>query len=261
MFPLMMIPSMLLATGPQPTVPPPVANTSPTARYWLAADDTYLRPGEDTYIYLWIEYKPGPNAPVFYKEYPAKVLWHAFVDASILCDQPWPDTYLVGVKSITQNYQGQLLEYQGTLFEDGIFAIHFINAEPGSGKPGYAKTPMWLYVFRFIPKNFDHQVYTFTIDLSKTFMALEVPALNKYFPNVQYAQWPHTGEPPAEPLRIRTGPACFADCLSDGTLNIDDFICFQTLFAVGDMKADCDADGQLLIDDFICFQTAYTLGC
>ena len=56
------------------------------------------------------------------------------------------------------------------------------------------------------------------------------------------------------------GP-CYPDCDSSGALNIDDFICFQTYFAIGDPYADCDASGGLDIDDFICFQTFYALGC
>jgi hypothetical protein len=56
-------------------------------------------------------------------------------------------------------------------------------------------------------------------------------------------------------------PACPADCDASGTLNIDDFICFQTLFVLGDPAADCDASGTLNIDDFICFQTLFVLGC
>ncbi len=56
-------------------------------------------------------------------------------------------------------------------------------------------------------------------------------------------------------------PSCFADCDASGTLTIDDFICFQTLFAIGDPAADCDASGTLSIDDFICFQTLFALGC
>jgi hypothetical protein len=54
---------------------------------------------------------------------------------------------------------------------------------------------------------------------------------------------------------------CVADCDVSGTLNIDDFICFQTNFALGDPSADCDASGSLNIDDFICFQTFFALGC
>ncbi len=56
------------------------------------------------------------------------------------------------------------------------------------------------------------------------------------------------------------GP-CYPDCDSSGALNIDDFICFQTYFAIGDPYADCDASGGLNIDDFICFQTYYAIGC
>jgi len=64
------------------------------------------------------------------------------------------------------------------------------------------------------------------------------------------------------PLQIQIVAAtCLADCDGSGSLNIDDFICFQTNFALGDPAADCDASGQLDIDDFICFQTAFVLGC
>jgi hypothetical protein len=54
---------------------------------------------------------------------------------------------------------------------------------------------------------------------------------------------------------------CQPDCDENGTLNIDDFICFQTLFALGDPAADCDGSSSLNIDDFICFQTLFALGC
>ncbi len=57
------------------------------------------------------------------------------------------------------------------------------------------------------------------------------------------------------------GTACYPDCDVSGTLNIDDFICFQTFFAIGDVYADCDLSGNLNIDDFICFQTFYAIGC
>jgi Metallo-peptidase family M12B Reprolysin-like len=55
--------------------------------------------------------------------------------------------------------------------------------------------------------------------------------------------------------------SCDPDCDSNGSLTIDDFICFQTLFALGDPAADCDTSGSLSIDDFICFQTLFALGC
>jgi hypothetical protein len=56
-------------------------------------------------------------------------------------------------------------------------------------------------------------------------------------------------------------PKCYADCDGDGSLSIDDFICFQTFFALQDPYADCDGDGSLSIDDFICFQTFFAIGC
>ncbi len=54
---------------------------------------------------------------------------------------------------------------------------------------------------------------------------------------------------------------CTVDCDASGSLTIDDFVCFQTFFVLGDAKADCDASGSLTIDDFICFQTSFVLGC
>ncbi len=56
-------------------------------------------------------------------------------------------------------------------------------------------------------------------------------------------------------------PDCYADSDASGDLGIDDFITFQTLFALGDPTADCDVSGNLGIDDFICFQTAFAIGC
>ncbi len=55
--------------------------------------------------------------------------------------------------------------------------------------------------------------------------------------------------------------SCYPDCDESGSLDIDDFICFQTRFAINDPAADCDANASLDIDDFICFQTAFAIGC
>lgn len=52
----------------------------------------------------------------------------------------------------------------------------------------------------------------------------------------------------------------FSDMDSSGALNIDDFITFQTFFALGDPAADLDANCALNIDDFITFQTLFALG-
>jgi hypothetical protein len=65
----------------------------------------------------------------------------------------------------------------------------------------------------------------------------------------------------ANKVTLQVVASCYSDCDADGALTIDDFICFQTYFALGDPIADCDADGVLTIDDFICFQTFFALGC
>ncbi len=70
------------------------------------------------------------------------------------------------------------------------------------------------------------------------------------------------GSPPQALMWTRWNkPVCLPDCDQSGELDIDDFICFQTLYAIGDPKADCDQSGGLDINDFICFQTAYAIGC
>ena len=55
--------------------------------------------------------------------------------------------------------------------------------------------------------------------------------------------------------------ACYADCDGNGALSTSDFVCFQTLYALGDPYADCDSSGEQNIDDFICFQTLFAVGC
>ncbi len=62
-------------------------------------------------------------------------------------------------------------------------------------------------------------------------------------------------------FEMQTDAACYPDCDGDSALSIDDFICFQTFFALGDPYADCDGDSALSIDDFICFQTFFAIGC
>ena len=54
---------------------------------------------------------------------------------------------------------------------------------------------------------------------------------------------------------------CYADCNGDGTLNLSDFGCFTTKFALGDPYADCNGDQVLNLSDFGCFTTRFALGC
>ena len=54
---------------------------------------------------------------------------------------------------------------------------------------------------------------------------------------------------------------CYPDCNADGSLNLADFGCFSTRFALGDAYADCNADGVRNLADFGCFTTKFALGC
>ncbi len=54
---------------------------------------------------------------------------------------------------------------------------------------------------------------------------------------------------------------CYPDCTQDGVLNVNDYACFQTSFALGNTYADCNSDNLRDINDYICFQTRFALGC
>ena len=62
-------------------------------------------------------------------------------------------------------------------------------------------------------------------------------------------------------MDLGTIALCMADCNRDGFLNLADFGCFQTKFALGDPYADCNGDGVRNLADFGCFQTKFALGC
>ena len=56
-------------------------------------------------------------------------------------------------------------------------------------------------------------------------------------------------------------PPCYPDCNADGSLNLSDFGCFQTKFALADPYADCNGDTTLNLSDFGCFTTKFAQGC
>ncbi len=62
-------------------------------------------------------------------------------------------------------------------------------------------------------------------------------------------------------LTIISGCGCYPDCDGNAALNVNDYICFQTKFALGDPYADCDNNGVRNVNDYICFQTKFALGC
>ena len=56
-------------------------------------------------------------------------------------------------------------------------------------------------------------------------------------------------------------PECYPDCNGDATLNLADFGCFTTRFALAAQYADCNGDGVRNLSDFGCFTTKFALGC
>ena len=55
--------------------------------------------------------------------------------------------------------------------------------------------------------------------------------------------------------------SCYPDCNGDGQLNLSDFGCFTTQFALAMAYADCNGDGIRNLADFGCFTTKFALGC
>jgi hypothetical protein len=76
-------------------------------------------------------------------------------------------------------------------------------------------------------------------------------------------EWANIADPELAPGTVD----CFANCDGSTTapvLNVNDFICFQNLFATGRIDANCDestAAPVLNINDFICFQNKFAQGC
>lgn len=54
---------------------------------------------------------------------------------------------------------------------------------------------------------------------------------------------------------------CYADCDSNGTLNIFDYICFGNAYSASDEYANCDNNCDFNIFDYICFGAAYADAC
>jgi hypothetical protein len=76
-----------------------------------------------------------------------------------------------------------------------------------------------------------------------------------------YDQWVLLGRSAPTEMDLGTIQLCDADCNRDGLLNLADFGCFQTKFALNDPAADCNRDGLLNLADFGCFQAKFAVGC
>ena len=72
---------------------------------------------------------------------------------------------------------------------------------------------------------------------------------------------PTPGQPVGLASYRRTCEPCYPDCNDDGQLNLSDFGCFTTKFALADPYADCNGDAALNLSDFGCFTTKFALAC
>ena len=66
---------------------------------------------------------------------------------------------------------------------------------------------------------------------------------------------------------LGSGAPCYANCDASTLnpfLNVNDYICFNNKFAIGDPYANCDAstfNPVLNVNDYICFNNKFAIGC
>lgn len=232
------------------------------ARHWFTVDNQVIRPGEKVMVTWWVEFRPGVKDGILYdpsgnQGYPATVLFFENASGDITVNSDIPGKLLTGMLNPEMCGWGQLA---GTVVGNTIALAAPSNYYNGCNPKPTTKNPLWLLKFWWIPQAYVKGSATFSMQMSATSrVAVEVPSLKKYFPTHAYMFFTAIPPPPIDV--IVTDEVCIADCDKNDSLDIDDFVCYQTLYAIGDPKADCDSDGKLLIDDFICFQTAYAIGC
>ncbi len=93
-------------------------------------------------------------------------------------------------------------------------------------------------------------------DLTRTLMGFDPDAPVPVPPAAYPVDFVDGGPGPATVMVL-----CYPDCNADGLLNLADFGCFQTKFALGDPYADCNGDALLNLADFGCFQSKFAIAC
>jgi hypothetical protein len=227
------------------------------AHFWVEVSDTILTPGESVEFTIWMEFEPKAPAIVFYAGADRQIagfgrlMWGAIFLAQV-------ENGVIGAwnNSVWHNPDFGLTDYDQLPNKIDIYRLD--NFHPYENPEATKANPLWLLNGKWTPGSYESTTVVFDLKVwEQTLIAAYTPPNNMAYPwfPVQY----YTSHTPTT-IKIRP-EACVADCDASGSLDIDDFVCFQTCFAVGDMAADCDGDGQLLIDDFICFQTSFAIGC
>jgi hypothetical protein len=219
---------------------------------YATLDKSTLLPGESVKVSMWAKLEPGVGTPVQYINqvgtWDATVWAYRSAHFNLLVNGPdgnWVEGF---------QYNKDLFKVAGPLYGNNILGgIALIQQAPIKTQAD----PILLCTTAWKPKTYPPNT---TVDFTMQWIGggnifVDVPALG----GQGVVAWNKALG--ASAVLTIVDDSCVPDCDGSTWLDIDDFICFQTLFAIGDPKADCDADGQLLIDDFICFQTLYALGC
>ena len=222
--------------------------------HWFEVNNKIVRPGESVTITWWFRFTPGPGEPFTYQGYPATVVYLNRYIADLLVTTTVDGQAFLG--SVNDGFE----EADWTYAEGNN--IYYIEAKnKGIWTKPNVDNPLWAYVYGWKPKVYENAPASVTVNPKFNLLALEVPALNKFFPLLAMFEVSRHTIKPLE-FEISDVP-CLADCNDDLELNIDDFICFTTNFATNVFSAgtDCDQNNKLDINDFICFQTNFVLGC
>ncbi len=223
---------------------------------WIELVSTTCEPGEAVIGKVWLSYSPGVGDAITYQSHIAEVLFFFKTAFNLQIESPTTGTF-------DFEYVNPILCPTGpghTVVGNSVLDVQISNFDYGCGANPSLENPLWLYTFAWRPNDYTTHTANILLEMYGTpSVALEVPDLGLWFPPKfatekwkLYSYSTHV---------LITNEGCFADCDNDAQLNIDDFVCFQTQFAIGDPAADCDEDSILTIDDFICFQTLYAIGC
>jgi hypothetical protein len=226
--------------------------------HWLDVDNKVVRPGESARITWWCKLTPGMDESTTYQGHPATVEYVYKFRADLLMSTSVSGKANLGYMNYPSFYDNGWASPIGN-------NIYIVDGQNFSFLNPSKNNPVWVYHYIWTPQYYENAEATVTVDMTSPgnnmTVALEVPALGKFFPQCVLTKWTDHTIYEAK-FKISDTP-CLADCNDDDELNIDDFICFTTNFAIGTLTAgtDCDQNFKLTIDDFICFQTNFVLGC
>jgi hypothetical protein len=144
----------------------------------------------------------------------------------------------VGLTETTENIDGAAIRTDGS-FMLTTTAAFSVNGAAGTGQDLLQFTPIFL-------GGTTSGIYELFLDLS----TVGIDATENVIGLTMTAEGPQGDI-----------PSCPADLNSDESLDLFDFLIFQSLFASGDLDADFDADGVLTVFDFFAFQNLYIAGC